>query len=407
MADIVFDGVTKRYPDGTEAVKSLNLEMQDGEFVILVGPSGCGKTTALRMIAGLEEISDGELRIGGEVVNDLAPRDRDIAMVFQSYALYPHMTVRENIGFALKLRGEKQEEIDRRVDEAARILDLEQHLDRKPANLSGGQRQRVAMGRAIVREPSAFLMDEPLSNLDAKLRVEMRAAVSQLQHRLGTTTVYVTHDQTEAMTLGDRVAVMRSGILQQFDTPRELYNNPKNLFVAGFIGSPSMNFFGGHLEGDKVRTPLGDLPLAESLRRRLARHEAASREVVVGVRPEEFEDASMVGDRQDGAVFEAPIEIVESMGSEIYAYFSYEGGDIEVAELQELEADSGASEARGMQEGSRAVARLSAESDVRPGQKARLWIDTAKLHLFDPHTGASLTRDPDPEPAAEAAPTPA
>jgi multiple sugar transport system ATP-binding protein len=312
--------------------------------------------------------------------------------------------VRENIGFALKLRGEKQEEIDRRVDEAARILDLEQHLERKPANLSGGQRQRVAMGRAIVREPSAFLMDEPLSNLDAKLRVEMRAAVSRLQHRLGTTTVYVTHDQTEAMTLGHRVAVMRSGVLQQFDTPRELYNNPRNLFVAGFIGSPSMNFFGGHLEGDRIRTPLGDLPLDDGLRRRLQRHEAGSQEVVVGIRPEEFEDASLVADRQGGATFEAPIEIVESMGSEIYAYFGYEGGDIDAAELQELEADSGANEARGMQEGSRAVARLDATSDVRPGQKARLWINTSKMHLFDPHSGASLTRDQDPEPAAAGAP---
>src|SRR3954464_15301216 len=300
MAEIEFDDVVKRYPDGFEAVKHMSLQIRDGELMILVGPSGCGKSTALRMIAGLEDISEGDLKIGGEVVNDLAPKDRDIAMVFQNYALYPHMSVRENMGFALKLRKTDQGEIDRRVDEAAQILDLEQHLDRKPANLSGGQRQRVAMGRAIVREPKAFLMDEPLSNLDAKLRVEMRAAVSRLQHRLGTTTVYVTHDQTEAMTLGDRVAVMRSGVLQQFDTPRELYNNPKNLFVAGFIGSPSMNFFGGHLEGDRLRTPLGDLPLDEGLRRRLQRPEAGSQEVVVGIRPEEFEDDSLVTDRQGG-----------------------------------------------------------------------------------------------------------
>src|ERR687887_6040 len=242
MAEITLDNVTKRYKDGTEAVKDMNLEIPDGEFVILVGPSGCGKSTALRMIAGLEDITEGELRIGGEVVNQKAPKDRDIAMVFQNYALYPHMTVRDNMGFALKLRGAPKEEIDRKVEEAARILDLTQHLDRKPANLSGGQRQRVAMGRAIVRNPKAFLMDEPLSNLDAKLRVQMRAEVARIQNRLGTTTVYVTHDQVEAMTLGDRVAVMRAGVLQQVGSPMQLYNEPVNLFVAGFIGSPAMNF---------------------------------------------------------------------------------------------------------------------------------------------------------------------
>jgi multiple sugar transport system ATP-binding protein len=402
MADIVLDKVTKRYPDGTEAVKQLDLEMRDGEFVILVGPSGCGKSTALRMIAGLEEISDGELRIGGEVVNDFAPKDRDIAMVFQNYALYPHMTVRENMGFALKLRGMEKADIERRVEEAARILDLQEHLERKPANLSGGQRQRVAMGRAIVREPSAFLMDEPLSNLDAKLRVQMRAEVSRLQDRLGVTTVYVTHDQTEAMTLGDRVAVMRLGVLQQFDSPRELYNNPRNLFVAGFIGSPSMNFFSGHLESDMVRTPIGDLPLEDEVRRRLSRHEASSREVVVGIRPEDFEDARVAGDRQDGFAFEAPIEIVESMGSEIYAYFSYQGTTVDAQELRELEDEAGAGEVKGMAEGSRAVARLDATSDARPGQTARLWLDTRKLHLFDAKDGTSLTRAPEGEAAATA-----
>src|SRR3954464_13702372 len=238
MAQIELRDVTKRYDDGFEAVKHMNLDIEDGEFMILVGPSGCGKSTALRMIAGLEDITDGDLLIGGDVVNQKAPKDRDIAMVFQNYALYPHMTVRENMGFALKLAGTDHAEIDRKVNEAARILDLEQHLDRKPANLSGGQRQRVAMGRAIVRDPHAYLMDEPLSNLDAKLRVQTRAEVARIQQRTGTTTVYVTHDQTEALTLGDRVAVMRSGVLQQVDTPMELYNNPKNLFVAGFIGSP-------------------------------------------------------------------------------------------------------------------------------------------------------------------------
>ncbi|HET9736968.1 MAG TPA: sn-glycerol-3-phosphate ABC transporter ATP-binding protein UgpC, partial [Solirubrobacteraceae bacterium] len=247
MAEIAFQNVTKRYPDGFEAVKAIDLDIGDGEFMILVGPSGCGKSTALRMIAGLEDITEGDLIIGGERVNDLAPRDRDIAMVFQNYALYPHMTVRENMGFALKLGKVDKAEIDRQVTEAARILDLEPHLERKPANLSGGQRQRVAMGRAIVRDPKAFLMDEPLSNLDAKLRVQMRTEVARIQRRLGTTMVYVTHDQTEAMTLGDRVAVMRAGLIQQVDTPANLYDHPANLFVAGFIGSPSMNFLPGRL----------------------------------------------------------------------------------------------------------------------------------------------------------------
>src|SRR5476649_2294684 len=254
MADIVLEHITKRYGDGYEAVKDLNLEVADGELMILVGPSGCGKSTALRMVAGLEDITDGELKIGGQVVNDRAPKDRDIAMVFQNYALYPHMTVRENMGFALKLAKTPQEEIDKKVSDAAKILDLTQHLDRKPANLSGGQRQRVAMGRAIVRDPQVFLMDEPLSNLDAKLRVQTRTQVSRLQKRLGTTMVYVTHDQTEAMTLGDRLAVMRSGLLQQAGTPKELYDRPVNLFVAGFIGSPAMNFLGATLEEGSLRT---------------------------------------------------------------------------------------------------------------------------------------------------------
>src|SRR5256714_6079169 len=262
MAKIQLQDVTKRYPDGFEAVKHMDLDIDDGEFMILVGPSGCGKSTALRMVAGLEDITDGELRIGDEVVNEKAPKDRDVAMVFQNYALYPHMSVRDNMGFALKLRGLPKEEINRKVEEAPRILDLTQHLDRKPANLSGGQRQRVAMGRAIVRDPKAFLMDEPLSNLDAKLRVQMRAEVSRLQHQLGTTTVYVTHDQTEAMTLGDRVAVMRAGILQQVDTPKQLYDNPVNLFVAGFIGSPAMNFFPATVEGDRLRLPFAEVPLS-------------------------------------------------------------------------------------------------------------------------------------------------
>ena len=262
MAGITFQDITKRYPDGFEAVKHLSLDVPDGQLMILVGPSGCGKSTALRMVAGLEDISDGQLIIGGEVVNDLAPKDRDIAMVFQNYALYPHMTVRENMGFALKLAKIPKEQIDRKVSEAAQILDLEPHLDRKPANLSGGQRQRVAMGRAIVRDPSAFLMDEPLSNLDAKLRVQMRTEIARIQQQFETTTIYVTHDQTEAMTLGDQIAVMRAGVLQQVGPPTELYSRPANLFVAGFIGSPSMNFLPGEIDGDSVKLPIGTLRLS-------------------------------------------------------------------------------------------------------------------------------------------------
>src|SRR5881409_4242199 len=268
MAEIELNDITKRYPDGFEAVKHMDLGIKDGEFMILVGPSGCGKSTALRMIAGLEDITEGDLKIGGEVVNERAPKDRDIAMVFQNYALYPHMTVRENMGFALKLAGVDRAEINRKVEEAARVLDLQQHLDRKPANLSGGQRQRVAMGRAIVRDPKAFLMDEPLSNLDAKLRVQMRAEISRLQQQLGTTTIYVTHDQTEAMTLGDRVAVMRAGIIQQVDTPKVLYEDPANLFVAGFIGSPAMNFVPARIEGETIKLPFGDTPMTPEIRQK-------------------------------------------------------------------------------------------------------------------------------------------
>src|SRR5688500_1280469 len=286
MAQITLENITKRYPDGYEAVRDMSLEIQDGEFVILVGPSGCGKSTALRMIAGLEDITDGTLKIGDEVVNDRAPKDRDIAMVFQNYALYPPMSVRDNMGFALKLRGLPNEEIDKKVEEAARILDLEQHLDRRPAQLSGGQRQRVAMGRAIVRDPKAFLMDEPLSNLDAKLRVQMSTHVARIQHQHGTTTLYVTHDQTETMTLGDRVAVMRSGVIKRVDTPKALYADPDNLFVAGFIGSPAMNFVPARLEEGKLRLPFGVAPIPPGVK-------ADKREVIAGIRPEHFEDAAI------------------------------------------------------------------------------------------------------------------
>jgi multiple sugar transport system ATP-binding protein len=382
MSDIALHDVTKRYPDGTEAVKKLNLEIKDGEFMILVGPSGCGKSTALRMIAGLEDISEGELLIGGEVVNDKAPRERDIAMVFQNYALYPHMTVRENMGFALKLAKTPQAEIDKKVEHAAGILDLKAHLDRKPSNLSGGQRQRVAMGRAIVRDPSAFLMDEPLSNLDAKLRVQMRTEVSRLQRDLSTTTVYVTHDQTEAMTLGDRVAVMRGGVLQQVDTPRVLYNSPVNIFVAGFIGSPAMNFFAGTAKGGKLTLPFAEAPAPKGL--------GDAGDVIIGIRPEDFEDAKLAPEgRRHGVEFDAPIEVLESMGSEIYAYFGFEGGEVSSDELAELARDSGMADVPGAG-GGRAVARLSPESEIKERDRARLWFDAAKLHLFDPADGTNL-----------------
>ncbi|MEA2399656.1 MAG: multiple sugar transport system ATP-binding protein [Thermoleophilaceae bacterium] len=393
MAQITLDRLTKRYPDGFEAVRDMSLEIKDGEFVILVGPSGCGKSTALRMIAGLEDITDGELRIGDEVVNDKAPKDRDIAMVFQNYALYPHMTVRENMGFALKLRGAPKEEIDTKVEEAARILDLAPHLDRKPSQLSGGQRQRVAMGRAIVRDPSAFLMDEPLSNLDAKLRVQMRTEVSRIQKNLGTTTIYVTHDQTEAMTLGDRVAVMRSGMLQQVGSPMELYNHPVNLFVAGFIGSPAMNFMPATVEGDTVKLPIGDVRLPDEVRGRLAGTEG--RTLIAGIRPENFEDTALVGDaRHRGSTFRAHIEVLESLGSELYAHFTVASDQqIESQELRELAEDVGGGEVPMAGEEGRIVARLDPASEVRVGQEAELWVDATRVHLFDPEDGRNLTTD--------------
>jgi multiple sugar transport system ATP-binding protein len=388
MAEILMNDITKRYPDGYEAVKHMNLDIQDGEIMILVGPSGCGKSTALRMIAGLEDITEGELKIGDEVVNQKAPKDRDIAMVFQNYALYPHMTVRDNMGFALKLAKVDKEQINRRVEEAAKILDLTQHLDRKPANLSGGQRQRVAMGRAIVRDPRAFLMDEPLSNLDAKLRVQMRTEVARIQDRLGTTTVYVTHDQTEAMTLGDRVAVMRAGELQQVGTPQELYDHPVNLFVAGFIGSPSMNFMPATVEGNRVRLPMVEAELPADARGVADR---AGGGLIAGIRPEFFEDAALVGDKRGrGAVFRARVDLVESMGSELYVYFATEGEVVQSAELQELAEDAGAAEVPGAGE-NRVVARLDPASNVEQGQEAELWVDTSKIHFFDAQSGRSLT----------------
>jgi multiple sugar transport system ATP-binding protein len=398
MAEIEFRGITKRYPDGFEAVKDLNLDVPDGELMILVGPSGCGKSTALRMVAGLEDISGGELMIGGQVVNDKAPKDRDIAMVFQNYALYPHMTVRENMGFALKLAKAPQEEIDRKVNEAARILDLEQHLERKPANLSGGQRQRVAMGRAIVRNPSAFLMDEPLSNLDAKLRVQMRTEISRIQQRLGTTTIYVTHDQTEAMTLGDRIAVMRAGVLQQVGPPSELYGHPKNLFVAGFIGSPSMNFLPGEIQGDSVKLPIGTVKIPDALRRRLESGSGGGRGgIVAGLRPEHFEDAALVSDRSHGHTFRTKIDVLESMGSEFYAYFVVESEQVSASELEELAQDTGAADIGASRGGTQVVARLDAASQVRQGQEAELFFNAEHLQLFDLESGRSLLVDGQPQ----------
>jgi multiple sugar transport system ATP-binding protein len=388
MAEVVLEHLTKRYPDGVEAVKDMTLDIQDGEFVILVGPSGSGKSTALKMIAGLEDITEGELRIGDQVVNGLAPKERDIAMVFQNYALYPHMTVRENMAFPLKLGKLPEAEVTDKVQNAAQILDLTEHLDRRPANLSGGQRQRVAMGRAIVRDPKAFLLDEPLSNLDAKLRVQMRTVVARLQQRLGTTTVYLTHDQTEAMTLGDRVAVMRSGRLQQVGTPAELYNRPINIFVAGFIGSPAMNFMPGELRDGVAETPLGVIQLHEQARTRAGSHRGS---VIVGVRPESFQDASLVSDdvRERGVTVKARIDLVESLGAEEYVYFKVEGTHVESEELGELAADSGATELPTEGEG-QVVARLDPESSVRRGQEVDLWVDTTKLHFFHPEGGRNL-----------------
>ncbi len=397
MAEIVLDSITKRYPDGQLAVDKISLDIADGEFVILVGPSGCGKSTTLNMIAGLEDITEGELRIGGKVVNNAAPKDRDIAMVFQSYALYPHMTVRENMGFALKLAKTPQKVINEKVEEAARILDLTQHLDRKPANLSGGQRQRVAMGRAIVRSPQAFLMDEPLSNLDAKLRVQTRTQVSRLQKRLGTTMVYVTHDQTEAMTLGDRIAVMRTGVLQQAGTPQELYEKPVNLFVAGFIGSPAMNFMGATLEEGALRTKIGDIPVTPALRQELERS-GVGRDVIIGLRPEDFEDAALVPaeTRGSGITFRITVDVVESMGSDVFIYFTQDSGlSARSDQLADLAADVGDDTA-----GEETVtARLDPATRIREGQEAELWADLRPLHVFDPESGRNLALDVETAPA--------
>jgi multiple sugar transport system ATP-binding protein len=402
VAEITLESLTKIYPDGTKAVSDLQLDVPSGEFVVFVGPSGCGKTTALRMVAGLESITSGRVMIDGQVVNDLPPKDRDIAMVFQNYALYPHMNAAKNMGFPLKMRGLPSGEIDIRVREAARILGLEDSLHKKPRTLSGGQRQRVAMGRAIVRNPQAFLMDEPLSNLDAKLRVEMRAEISRIQRDLGVTTIYVTHDQVEAMTMGDRVAVMRGGLLQQIAIPKELYERPRNLFVAEFIGSPAMNLVMARVERSN-----GDLCAAFGQHRlrleqtTLERHPGLSayegRDVVLGIRPEDMEDAAVLRETHPDRVISVVCDIREDMGSEVYVHFNVRADPVTTREVVEAlvvedaedeEARIAAGRARG--EGVTFVARLERASEARERQPLQVEVDVARLHFFDPETGVSV-----------------
>jgi multiple sugar transport system ATP-binding protein len=398
MAEIAFDGVAKVYDDGTRAVEDFDLEIADGEFMVLVGPSGCGKTTALRMLAGLEEISEGEIRIADRVVNDLTPRERDIAMVFQSYALYPHLSVYDNIAFSLKLHKVPKAEIDKRVRDAARILDLEPYLKRKPKALSGGQRQRVAMGRAIVRQPSAFLMDEPLSNLDAKLRVQMRAEISELQRELGVTTIYVTHDQVEAMTMGDRVAVMRKGELQQAAEPQELYDHPVNLFVAGFIGSPAMNMLEATLQGDngalKVVTGSQEIQLGpETLSQRPALRGYEGRKIVLGIRPEDLEDHELAGETAHGGTLDGKVTLREALGAEIMVHFSVDAPPAFTADVKELAEDVGEAdraEAHAKTSSAVMVGRFGARSRVKPGEAVDVAVDTRQLHFFDVETGLGI-----------------
>ncbi|HEX2296673.1 MAG TPA: sn-glycerol-3-phosphate ABC transporter ATP-binding protein UgpC [Actinomycetota bacterium] len=399
MGEIVLDQVTKVYPDGTRAVDTLDLGIEDGEFMVLVGPSGCGKSTALRMVAGLEAISDGELRIGGKVVNDVPPKDRDIAMVFQNYALYPHMTVYDNMAFGLKLAKRDKGDIDERVKRAARILGLEEFLPRKPRALSGGQRQRVAMGRAIVREPQAFLMDEPLSNLDAKLRVNMRSEIARIQHDLNVTTIYVTHDQVEAMTMGDRVAVMKRGVLQQVGTPQELFGRPANLFVGGFIGSPSMNFASSRLEktGDGFRVDVAghsiDVPRSV-LDERPALDGYAGKEVVVGIRPQDFEEASFAGPGAAGSRLRVRVDLVEGLGTQTLLHFELDTPVVLTEDMKELAADAGEEvenlEQRAEQGKSQFVAEVDPKSAVRSGEMADLVIDATQMHFFDIDTGLGI-----------------
>jgi multiple sugar transport system ATP-binding protein len=385
MSVIEMKNIVKKYGDGFPAVNDVSIDVADGEFMILVGPSGCGKSTLLRMIVGLEDITSGDMVIDGERVNDKAPRDRNLSMVFQNYALYPHLSVYENIAFPLRLTKQfSDEQIDKKVREASSTLELDEHLERKPGNLSGGQRQRVAMGRAIVRDAKAFLFDEPLSNLDAKLRGQMRTEISRLQRRMGITTVYVTHDQTEAMTLGDRVAVLRRGILQQLASPRELYEHPANLFVAGFIGSPPMNFLPATVDGDTVELPFG--------RVRIPADKAARAKdkglLIAGIRPEYFEDAAVVEPhkRSDGSTFKAKVDVTEWLGSEAFAYIPFEAPPEVQAQLQQLEKDLDGESLR-----TQLVVALDSASRIRSGDEAEIFVDSTKMHLFDPAGGENLT----------------
>jgi multiple sugar transport system ATP-binding protein len=385
MASIEMKNIVKEYGDGFPAVNDISIDVADGEFMILVGPSGCGKSTLLRMIVGLEDITSGDMVIGGERVNDQAPRERNLAMVFQNYALYPHLTVYENIAFPLRLSNEFSDtEIDKKVREASATLELDEHLERKPGNLSGGQRQRVAMGRAIVRDAQAFLFDEPLSNLDAKLRGQMRTEIARLQKRLGITTVYVTHDQTEAMTLGDRVAVLKRGLLQQLATPRELYDQPVNLFVAGFIGSPPMNFLPATLQGNQLKVPFGTWTIPDDKAAKAAGKEL----LIAGVRPEHFEDAAVLEPdrRAKGSVFSATVDVTEWLGNEQYAYIPYEAAPEVQDQLVELER-----ELDGEALHTQLVVSLDTMSRISEGTESELWVDGTKIHLFDPTTSENLT----------------
>jgi multiple sugar transport system ATP-binding protein len=398
MAGVTFDSISKIYPDGTRAVSDMDLEIEDGEFMVLVGPSGCGKTTALRMVAGLEDISEGVLRIGERVVNHVPPKDRDIAMVFQSYALYPHLSVYENIAFGLRLKKVPKDEVDRRVKEAARILGLEGFLKRKPRALSGGQRQRVAMGRAIVRQPQAFLMDEPLSNLDAKLRVQMRAEIAKLQSDLGVTTIYVTHDQVEAMTMGDRVAVMRKGEIQQVASPQELYDHPVNLFVGGFIGSPAMNMIEATLErsNGSLTAVAGSQRVeldAETLSQRAGLKSYEGRQVILGIRPEDLEDAALASDIPETRRVRGRVLLREALGSELMVHFTIDATPAVTEDVRELQRDVGAEEmgpAAGFEGGAVMVGRFGARSGVRVDDEAEVAVDTRTVHFFDPDTGLGI-----------------
>ncbi|MDO4253805.1 MAG: sn-glycerol-3-phosphate ABC transporter ATP-binding protein UgpC [Kocuria sp.] len=390
MASITLKNLVKKYDDGFPAVNDVSIDIADGEFLILVGPSGCGKSTLLRMVVGLEDITSGDLLINGQRVNEKEPRQRNLSMVFQNYALYPFLTVYENIAFPLRLAKGKfsEDEIDKKVRHAAGLLDLNDHLERKPGNLSGGQRQRVAMGRAIVRDADAFLFDEPLSNLDAKLRGQMRTEIAQLQRRLGITSLYVTHDQTEAMTLGDRVAVLKKGRLQQIASPRELYEQPANLFVAGFIGAPSMNFIPARRHGDMFHTPIGNIPVPNHAQGRL---DQAGELLILGVRPEHFADASDIQDSPwagRGATFQAELTHTEWLGNQQYGYVRYEQDQQVQDKLDQLAQDLDADEMP-----AQVVVELDASSRIRGGSTANLWLNTRKMHVFDPESGTNLTRD--------------